>query len=326
MKKLQFGAGLWTIGFTADRFIPGGYRPAESFRRQIEIAAKVKDLEAVQIHYPSDFTGLQVSEVAKIIQDSGLKMQAMNMNLFSPQFKYGAFTSKDKKVFRQAVDMVKKGADVARQIGCGLIDMWPGQDGHDYCFQGDYDYMWNSTVEALKEITSYAPDLRFSYEYKLKEPRMFMMVSNVGKALVLVHDVGAESFGVTLDFGHALLSRENPAESLCMLNRAGKLFNVHFNDAYGEFDDDLIAGTINLWRTVEYIWYLKRSDYGGYCIMDQFPFREDAAEAVGLSIRMLRSMETLADSLEAEQIRRYQNSEDITGLFELLRRRILERK
>ncbi len=325
MKRLRFGAGLWTIGFTADRFIPGGYRPAQSFREQVRTAARVKGLEAIQIHYPSDFEGLQVREVAAIIRDSGLEMQAMNMALFAPRYKYGAFTSRDRKTYRKAVDTVKKGADAAREMGFRLIDMWPGQDGHDYCFQGDYNAMWSSTVEAIREIAAYAPDLRFSYEYKLKEPRMFMMVANVGKALVLAHDVGAENFGITLDFGHALLSRENPAESLCMLDRAGRLFNVHGNDAYGEFDDDLIAGTVNLWRTVEYLWYLKQSSYEGYIIMDQFPFREDPAEAVGLSIRMLQSMERLADRLDGEAIRRYQEREDITGLYDLLRETLLER-
>jgi len=326
MKKLKFGAGLWTIGFSADRFIPGGYRPLESFEKQIEAAARIKDSEAVQIHYPSDFEGLETKEVANIIKDKGLKMQAMNMSLYSADFKYGAFTNANEKIYRKAIDMVKKGVDAAREIGFALIDMWPGQDGHDYCSQGNYDYMWNSTVSAIKEIVEYAPDMKFSYEYKSKEPRMFMMVSNVGKALILTHDVGAENFGITLDFGHALLSRENPAESLCFLNRAGKLFNVHINDAYGEFDDDLIAGTVNVWRTIEYLWYLKQTDYDGYLILDQFPFREDPVEACSLSIRMLKSMEDIADSLDSEAIRNYQKNDNISGLFDMLRKKVQEYK
>ena len=122
---------------------------------------------------------------------------------------------------------------MAHELNCKSIEMWPGQDGFDYCFQVDYKFMWNSTISVIKEITEYAPDIRFSYEYKLKEPRIYMYISNAAKGLLLAKEVNANNFGIIIDFGHALLSRENPAEALILLANSGKLFRVHFNDAYG---------------------------------------------------------------------------------------------
>lgn len=319
MDKLKFGVGLWTMGFSADRFIPDGYNEKISFEEQIKLVSQAEDIEAVQIHYPTDFEGLKAKEVKSIIDDHGLKLPAINMNLFGdPIFKYGAFTNTEENIRRKAIDLVKEGIDVAREIGCPHIDMWPGQDGFDYCFQSDYYYLWDSTIEAVKEIVEFAPDLKFSYEYKYKEPRMFELISNVGKALTLVNEVNADNFGITLDYGHALLSRENPAEALSLLNRVGKLFNIHFNDAYGEFDDDLMAGTINFWRTIEFIWYLKQTEYDGYLILDMFPFRENSVEACNTSIKIIQAMERVADRLDSAAIKRLQKSKDITGLFNLL--------
>ncbi|HSV31643.1 MAG TPA: sugar phosphate isomerase/epimerase family protein [Atribacteraceae bacterium] len=325
MRPLKFGVGLWCMGFSADRFIPKGYKNMGNTREQLEMVSRVEGAEAIQIHFPDDFLGYENREVSKMVDDFGLKISTINVNLFGdPIFRYGAFTNADGKIRRKAIDLVKRTVDTAREIECGHVEMWPGQDGWDYVFQSDYTSLWNWTVSAIREITEYAPDLKLSYEYKLKEPRMYVLVSNVGKALYLTGQVGAGNFGIALDFGHALLSREAPAEALCLLNREGKLFNVHINDAYGEFDDDLIAGTINVWRAVEYIWYLKQTDYDGFFTLDQFPFREDSARACTASIRMLKSLEKIADRLNTEEIKRLQSDSNIIDLLDLLRRQVLE--
>ena len=325
MKKFKYGIGLWSIGFTADRFIPGGYRELCSFEEQIKLAAKVEGAEAVQIHYPGDFGKASPEEVKKILDDNGLKFAAMNLNLFGPEFKYGSFTSTDKVIRQNAINLAKNAIDAARKIGCPMVDMWPGQDGFDYCFQSDYYYLWDSTIEACKELAKHAADdIKVCYEYKLKEPRMYMLISNVGKALALCNEVAADNFGITLDFGHSLLARENPSEALALLERSGKLFNVHLNDAYGEFDDDLIAGTINVWKTLEYIWYLKQSSYDGYLTLDMFPFRENPVEACTLSINMARKLEAIAETLDINTIKELQKKNDICSTFDLLRQKVLK--
>ena len=93
---------------------------------------------------------------------------------------------------------------------------------------------------------------------------MYLTVGNAAKALYLALQCG-ENVGVTLDFGHALMSREKPGESVALLKCHGRLFNVHFNDAYGEWDDDLIVGSVHIAESLEFLYYLDVTEYEGSC-------------------------------------------------------------
>lgn len=126
MEELKFGIGLWSVGFTADRFIPEGYRPRESFEKQIELISKIPDAEFVQINYPSNFVDLSAKNVLGIVEQKNIRIDAINTDLFGANFKYGAFTNQDKKIRRKAIDLVKKAADIAHELNCKSIEMWPG--------------------------------------------------------------------------------------------------------------------------------------------------------------------------------------------------------
>jgi xylose isomerase len=324
MEKFKLGVGLWCVSFAADRFLSTGYRSPKTLKEQIEIVSKISGAESVDLH-TSDFEGIEPKEVVKIVQGKGLRVNAVNANIFGdPIYKYGAFTNTDKNVWRKAVDLSKKSVDIAREMGASISSLWPGQDGFDYYFQNDYYYQWDATVSAVREICEYAPDIRIGYEYKPKEPRMFSLVSNAAKALLLVKEVGADNLGVTLDYGHALFAHENPAESLCLINRAGKLFNVHFNDAYGNWDDDLMAGSVNIWSNLEFFWYLKQTDYDGFITLDMFPYREDPFDACSLAIRMIQTMENIVGKLNHTALRELQRKNDAAGIMEILRTEVLQ--
>jgi len=326
MSKFKIGVGLWCVSFAADRFLSTGYREAKTLEQQIKIVANIKDADSIDLH-TSDFVGLEPKTVVKIVKDNGLKVNAVNANIFGdPIFKYGAYTNTDEKVRRKAIDLSKKSIDIAREMEAKISSLWPGQDGFDYYFQNNYYYQWDSTVSALKEIGEYAPDMKFGYEYKSKEPRMFSLVSNAAKAVLLVNEVGAENLGVTLDYGHALFAKENAAESLCLINRAGKLYNVHFNDAYGTDDDDLIAGSVNIWSAIEFFWYLKQTEYDGYITLDMFPYREDPFEACSLAVRMIKTLEDIVEGLDIHTIKKYQANNDAAGVLEYLRQKVLLKK
>ena len=54
----------------------------------------------------------------------------------------------------------------------------------------------------------------------------FAVVGSTAAALLLIAEVKRENFGLTLDLGHSLMAGENPAQSVAMATRAGKLFGV----------------------------------------------------------------------------------------------------
>ena len=325
MKKIKLGVGLWCVSFASDRFVGGGYRAPRSLKEQIESVAKIPGAESFDLH-TSDLEGVNTRDITKMAKDNGLKINALNPNIFGDRiFKYGAFTNTDPKIWRKAVDLGKESLDTARELGASVSSLWPGQDGFDYMFQNNYDYQWEKTVAALQEICDYAPSMKIGYEYKPKEPRMFSLVGSAGKALCLVKEADRKNLGVVMDYGHSLFAGENPAEALCFLDHAGKLFNVHFNDAYGKWDDDLIAGSVNIWQNLEFMWYLKSSSYDGYVTLDMFPYREDPVEACSLAIRMIRSIEKVSDKLDKKKIRQFQEKSDAAAVLEYLRKVIFGR-
>jgi len=325
MKKMKVGVGLWCVSFASDRFMGGGYRPMQPLSEQIKMVERIEGAESFDLH-TSDFEEMDAKEIAKMARDSGLQINAVNANIFGdPIFKYGAFTNTDQKIRRKAIDLVKDSLDTARELDAQISSLWPGQDGFDYYFQNDYRYQWESTVSALQEICDFAPGMKMAYEYKPREPRMFSMIENAGKCLSLVRDVNRENIGVVIDYGHALFAHENASASLCLVDQAGKLFNVHYNDAYGNWDDDLMVGSVNVWSNLEFFWYLKQSSYDGYLTLDMFPFREDPYEACSLSIRMIKTFEEIVEGFDDDLIRSLQQKNDAAGIMEYLRKKVLAR-
>jgi len=63
--------------------------------------------------------------------------------------------------------------------------------------------------------------------------------------LVLFDEVGKDNLGVLIDFGHSLLAYENPAESIALLARHGRLFHTHVNDTTRLWDDNMVIGSIH---------------------------------------------------------------------------------
>ena len=138
---------------------------------------------------------------------------------------------------------------------------------------------------------------------------MYLSVGNAPKALHLALQCG-ENVGVTLDFGHALMSKEKPGDSVALLNKYGRLFNVHFNDAYGEWDDDLIVGSVHIADTLEFLYYLDLTGYDGWLGLDIFPFREDATTAANLCTRNMDNLVDMLERMDYEELNKAQHSMD----------------
>jgi len=238
MEEPRFSAGLWVFGGCADRFCREGYSEPLPLEKQIEAAGQVHGISAIECHQ-SDFERISAQRFRQLLDDNGLTCSNVNTDVWtSRRWKWGAYTIRDPKLRREAIEQGKRAVDVAREVGAPGIGQWLGADGFDYPFQIDYTEQWKLIIEGLRQVADYAaPDIRVGIEYKLKEPRTHMTIGSVGKALAVMMELDMDNVGGVIDFGHALMSGENPAESVAILARQGKLFNIHFNDAYGYWDD-----------------------------------------------------------------------------------------
>ena len=324
MEGPKFSAGLWVFGGCADRFCRQGYTKPLSLEEQIEVAAQAEGVEAIECHQ-ADFDTIAIARFNELLEERGLICTNVNTDVWSdPKWKWGAYTNRDPKLRQAAIDEGKRAVDIARQIGAPSIGQWLGSDGFDYPFQVDYTEQWELIIDGLRQVAEHAaPDIKVGIEYKLKEPRTHMTIGSVGKTMSIILELGMENVGGVIDFGHALMSGENPGESVAYLARHGKLFNVHFNDAYGHWDDDMIPGTIHFWETLEFLYYCKRTGYDGYFGLDMFPYREDGARAAEMAIANIKALWKLLGKLDVEALLGAQRTMDALASQEIVRKMML---
>ncbi|MFH1918350.1 MAG: TIM barrel protein [Planctomycetota bacterium] len=135
--------------------------------------------------------------------------------------------------------------------------------------------------------------------YYSKDPRQGHYVSNVGKLMMLLDDVGLDNVGGVLDVGHALMAQESLAESLTILDMHDKLYQIHLNENYKDADPDLIFGTINFWEILEFFYYLNKTDFRGWSSIDIIVPRDDRVRSLEVGVKLVHKYQALAERLLA---------------------------
>jgi xylose isomerase len=111
----------------------------------------------------------------------------------------------------------------------------------------------------------------------------------MGRSLWLCNRLGFTHVGVTMDVGHALVAKETPAESLCLAALDNRLFYVHFNDNGREWDWDMLPASVNLWDTIEMLFYLDRMNWDGWFSYDVVVRDGDPVEAMQTTINIVEA-------------------------------------
>lgn len=277
--KHYFGACLPTFGNCADRYCLSGYGGGgKDMAGMLDLAKKVEGLDGLELVGNWHVNDANVKEVARMFDDRGLRICMLVPDLWT-QAKWGkgSIAAPDAKTRRAAIDEIRKVMDWAAELGCPQIDVWPGQDGYDYCFQADYIEAWKWTTDALAKCAAHNKKVKILVEYKPREPRTHCYVSSAAKVLLLLADL--KSIGVLIDVGHSLQGGENVAEAAALLSHYGKLSYVHLNDNYRSWDDDMMVGSVHTVEYLEFVYWLKRLNYKGWLTLDIFPYREDGVRA-----------------------------------------------
>ena len=316
---------LGNLGNTCDRFLSSGYKDQLPKEEMVRQAASIPGITGIELVGTWDVTAKNVGEMKKLLARHSLKCVSIIPDHFSRKvWGLGAFTSRDPAVRRQAAAETREMMDAAAELGCPLINLWPGQDGYDYPFQGDFLRAWDWLVDAVRECAGYRKDIRLSLEYKPREPRThsYAGLARAADTLLAARATGCANVGVTIDVGHAFAAGENVSESAALLAREGKLFHLHFNDNYRSWDDDMIVGSVHTVEYVELLFWLRRLDYKGWYSMDQYPYREDGREAIARSLEWLLALEKRIDSFGMDRLAKLVDSglavESTRALRELL--------
>ena len=300
--NVKYSVFISNVASCLDRYCKA-YGREFSIEEMFERAASIPSLEAVDIVLTEDFKS-NLDTVRTCLKKTGLKLASVAVDTFAnPVFQHGSLSSTDESVRQRAIDDAKFAVDFAEEMGCKIVTLWPGQDGYDYMFQADYIKERRLFSDAVKEICDYNKNIMITLEYKLKEPRTHSYINTVGSTLLMLEDIKCENAGIALDYGHAALGYENPAESVAMCKMYGnRLKHIHINDNYGVWDDDMIVGSVNPLPYIEFLYWLKKTDYSGYITFDQFPYREDGRDAVAESAEWMTYLINLVDKADMEEI------------------------
>ncbi|MFW5986545.1 MAG: sugar phosphate isomerase/epimerase family protein [Halanaerobiales bacterium] len=312
MSEWKLAAGSWVVGPNRDRFVD--YTEDRSLQEKCELLSQIEGAKGIELLDPyDDFT---VEDVENITSQTGIEVMAvMPAKINGREYKYGSLSSQQQSLRKKAIKEVKKTAELARELNCDLVNIWPGQDGNDYLFQVDYEAIWDNFKSSVGEIAESYPDLRFAIEYKPREPRVNCLLRDATKTVLLCEEIGLDNVGLTLDFGHSLIAGENPTEAAAIATRYNRLFHIHLNDNQGLWDDDLMVGTNHFWKTVEFLLYLRSIGYRDWLSLDLAPFREDSFAATSFSFSMIKKLEAFIEKIDVDKLG---NSDSVKSYRELM--------
>ncbi len=292
---IKYSVILGNLGNTCDRFLSSGYKDVETKESLIRQASEIDGVKGIELVGTWDVTMDNALEVKQMLDHYGLECVSIIPDHFSQKkWGRGTLSAKDASTRQMALDYTAECVEIARKLNCGILNIWPGQDGYDYHLQSDLVQERRWLMENLRKLASDAPDIRFSLEYKPKEPRNFSFMARASDTLLLAKEIGLDNVGVTIDTGHSFVAGENVSEAAVILQEYGqKLFHMHFNDNYNSWDDDMIVGSVHFPLYVELLYWLEETGYNGWYSMDQYPYREDGKAAVEASVKYLQMIERL---------------------------------
>jgi xylose isomerase len=316
----KYSVFLGNVGTCFDRYCPAYAKPfttKELFERVVSIDL-LSGVDIVAVPQLLD----EWDVVKQCIDSTGLQVVSIAVDHFTQErWKQGSFSSVDPEIRQQAIDDTKKVMDLAADINCPSVTLWPGQDGWDYLFQADYLQERTWFAEGIKQACQHRRDVDIYIEYKLKEPRTHSYLNSASTTILVLDDIDEPNSGALLDYGHALLGYENPSESVALFSKYGnKLKHVHINDNYRYWDDDMIVGSIRQVEFLEFFYWLRKTNYKGWMTIDQFPYREDGRNAVEESAIWMDTLEKLLDKADFQEIGQVLKQKDAVRASKLMRK------
>jgi len=169
-----------------------------------------------------------------------------------------ALTSHDASVRKKAVLDAKSVGDAAQRLGMKMVGFWPGGD---ILTQENFSQRWSWMTEGLSEILEHFDrlGLKLAFEYKPEE-----LVHTSDGLLRIVDQLKANNLGLLLDTGHLFVAGEDPAVVAEKFRE--KLYYVHFDDNFGDWDRDLPPGRVH--NFLPFVKKLKKIGYTGFFGLD----------------------------------------------------------
>jgi len=200
---------------------------------------------SVAIHILWDLrAGQPASEIVQLAHKNGVRIGAINPNLFQDQiYKYGSLCNRDAATRATAMKHLLDSANLAKETESKLVTIWLA-DGSNYPGQANIRWRKRALAETLRPLhDALASDQQILLEYKPFEPAFYHTdLADWGMCYIVAKEVGPKA-KVLVDTGHHYLS-QNIEQIVAWLLETEMLGGFHFNDRRYA-DDDLTFGSID---------------------------------------------------------------------------------
>ena len=274
----------------------------------------------VDLNWPFAPKDVETADIKAALKRANLEAIAITPEIYNKDFVKGGFTNPDPKVRAQAIDLVSRAAELATELGCDYVKLWPGQDGVDYPFQANSQ----RTVEVVGRGCARTRDHLSRHEVRdrvqaTRAPQPDVLL--VGR----VHTAGHRGDRLRqrrypAGLRPLALRRGVPGRGRSADHARGRLFAIDVNDNYRGWDDDMVVGSVHLLETFEFFQALHEANWQGVWQLDQFPFREDPVQAARDGVATMRGFHRALELLDHDALRAAQSAQDA-----LLAQRIAKR-
>lgn len=280
----------------------------------------------VAVHVLWDFKeGVDATQTAKVARDHGVKIGAINPNLFQDQiYKYGSVCSPNERAQHAAHRHVMDCINLGKAVGSNLLSLWFA-DGTNYPGQDDLVSRKRRMQGALRQWHDAMPDnMTMLVEYKPFEPAFYHTdIADWGMACLFARDAG-ERARVLVDTGHHLQGT-NIEQIVAFLLDEQMLGGFHFNDRKYA-DDDLTLGSIDPYAVFRIFHEIRNSaDSHGRDVshiaymVDQSHNLKPKIEAMIQTVTTAQEMYAKACLVDRDKLRDAQTRMDIVAAETILR-------
>lgn len=249
LTSLRIELPSWGFSDTGTRFgkflqASAAHTMDEKLEDAGEVQRRTGICPTVAVHVLWDFPNGWDPQVAQRAKQLGLKIGAINPNLFQDQcYKFGSLANPDGQIRARAVQHCLDSIDLAKKAGSSALSLWLG-DGTNYPGQDDIRARKRRLTECLKQIHAAMPDgMTLLVEYKPFEPAFYHTdIADWGMAYLFAREAGPQA-KVLVDFGHHFTG-QNIEQIVAWLIDENMLGGFHFND-HKYADDDLTFSSID---------------------------------------------------------------------------------
>lgn len=303
------------LGSTTDRF--RAYNRKLNLEEKFKVMNNIEGMDGVELVYPYEVS--EPESVKSLLSQHNLEMAAVNANIKSDDlFLDGGITSQDPRKRAEAIKIIKGAKDFAQAVGADKVQCCPLGDGYEFSFQHDYRDAMKYMTEGFAEAGDYKPEIPLFVEYKPNEVRGKCFIDSAAKTLCMLKDIGNRSVGVTLDFGHSIYGKENPAEALCLIAESDFPVYLHINDNDGSWDWDYMAGSKHFLDYVEFLYYVKQIGYDDWLTSDTSPTRLDVVRTFEANVTMTNKIWALLDIMGPGEIEKMVKAGDFLKTWKFL--------